>query len=91
MPQGGPGLSQGGAVGSYKAIAPNGQFWAVDLPQDGNYTYPLPNGDWRIVYVVPGYELSYYHNTTQFENATTIVVSGAPVLLEDQQIYPTPP
>ncbi|RIK04936.1 MAG: hypothetical protein DCC49_13015, partial [Acidobacteria bacterium] len=90
VPIGGPGLGAGGAVGSYKAIAPNGQFWAVELPADGNYTYPLPNGNWKLVYVIPGYELSYYHNTSALEEAETITVSGSPVVLQDQEIRPPP-
>ena len=88
IPQGGPGLGSGARAGTYRAISPQGQFWALPLPQDGNYAYPLPSGAWKIVYVVPGYQLSYYHNTTDFEQARTIYVSGQPQVLEDQHIHP---
>lgn len=88
LPQGGPGLGVEGKTGSYKAVSPFGQFWAVDLPQDGNYAYPLPNGQWKIIYVVPGYRNSYYHETEDFDQAEVITVAGAGVTLDDQRIYP---
>lgn len=90
VPVGGPGLGTGAAAGSYKAVSPFGQFWAVDLPHDGDYTYPLPNGEWRIIYVVPGYRNSYYHETENFESADTVTVAGWGQTLNDQRIYPFP-
>lgn len=88
LPQGGPGLGAGGAVGSYRAISPNGQFAAVPLPPDGNYVYPLPKGAWKIIYIVPGYRNSYYHDTEDISEAQEIQVTGEPVQLLDQHIYP---
>ncbi len=54
----------------------------------GDCIYPLPKGAWKIVYVVPGYRLSYYHDTEDFSRAKEIVVTGSPIQLEDQHIYP---
>jgi Tol biopolymer transport system component len=90
IPQGGPGLPSGGAAGSFWAISPNGQFAAVKIPQDGNYVYPLPKGVWKIIYVVPGYKNSYYHDTEDLSQAREISVVGEPIQLEDQHIFPAP-
>lgn len=88
VPAGGPGLGDGGSVGSSQASSPFGRFWPIALPPDGEYTYPLPDGEWILVYSVPGYRTSYYHDTEDPAQATPVVVAGAGRVLHDQHINP---
>lgn len=79
-----------GMAGSYWAISPNGQYWAVDVPNSGDFSYPLPNGDWWLVFVYSGCDVLFYNNKTE-PPLDTVTVSGADVPLSNIQNLSCPP
>ncbi|RIK06484.1 MAG: hypothetical protein DCC49_11295 [Acidobacteria bacterium] len=84
-----PGLA--GKVGSYWAISPNGQYHAVDVPGSGDFIYPLPDGDWWLVFVYSGCDVLFYNNKTA-PPFDTVTVSGGPVdLTANTQYLSCPP
>lgn len=90
VPQGGPGLGDASRVGGLEASLGDRQFWSIPLPQNGEFVYPLPDGDWKFIFVIPGYEQSYYHDTTESTSAQVVTVEGAGVALLDQHVNPVP-
>lgn len=88
MPQGGPGLSGLGFVTAHR-YSDGKVFASIAAPADGEFTFPLPDGEWYLVFhEIPGYQDSYYRDTQNFASRTKIGVSGAPITLEDQHVQP---
>lgn len=88
VPQGGPGLSGLGFVTAHR-YSDGKVFASIAAPADGEFTFPLPDGEWYLVFhEIPGYQDSYYRDTQNFASRTKIGVSGAPITLEDQHVQP---
>lgn len=92
LPGPGEGIAPGvlGKVGSYYAVSPNGQYHAVVVPESGDFTYPLPNGDWWLVFVYSDCDVLFYNNKTA-PPYDTVTVAGAPVNLTANIQYLTCP